>query len=116
MNISCFVFFALSLCVPSGYSYGAAGCVIFALAGLALCRDKTWATELKALCAVMVLMGLVWGLSFDSWWSWTGSDYLPKYWLAALCLCVAYQVGVNAGSAVWGCAPMRNARRHCSRR
>lgn len=104
MSISCFVFFALSLAVPSGYSYGAAAWVIFALAGVGLCRHKTWATELKALCAVMVLMGLIWGLSFDGWWSWTGSDYLFKYWLAALCLGVAYQVGVHAGSAVWGCA------------
>lgn len=104
LSISCFTFFALSLCVHSGYSYGAAGCVLFSLAGLVLCRKQTWTTELKALCAVVVLMGLVWGLSFDGWWSWTGSDYLPKYWLAALCLAVAYQVGVQVGSVVWGVA------------
>lgn len=100
-----FLLFALALTVPSGYSYGAVGLVIFSLAGVRLLRRGTsCGTGIIALGGILLAMGLLWGMSFDGWWSWTGSDYWPKYWLAAACLPVVGLVGVPAGKLQWGLA------------
>ncbi|WP_370680610.1 O-antigen ligase family protein [Comamonas sp. GB3 AK4-5] len=99
-----FLLFALALTVPSGYSYGAVGLVIFSLAGVGLLRRGASCGAGIALGGILLAMGLLWGMSFDGWWSWTGSDYWPKYWLAAACLPVLGLVGVPAGKLQWGLA------------
>lgn len=40
LDAACFAFFALSLCVPSGYSYGSTALALLALAGSVAARPK----------------------------------------------------------------------------
>lgn len=104
VGVSAFLLFALALTVPSGYSYGAVGLLIFSLAGLGLLRRNAWSDAGIALGGILLAMGLVWSQTFDAWWSWNGSDYWPKYWLAALCLPVVGLVGVRVNQVQWGLA------------
>lgn len=98
-----FVFFALSLCVPSGYSWGSG-----ALALLALATWNTWRKQLSfsrpffSLVVLFLLMAFVWGSSFDAGDWWIHSDYFLKYLLATLALCCAVGLGVAGMYAVWG--------------
>lgn len=104
LDVSAFLLFALAVAVPSGYSYGAAGITIFSLAGLALFRSAHPGRSGWALIGIVLAMGLLWGLAFDGWWTWTGSDFWPKYWLAAGCLLIVSAWGVRAPYASWGIA------------
>lgn len=104
LDASAFLLFAVALAIPSGYSYGAVGFVVCALAGLAGLRGARWDRPTWALAGIVLAMGLLWGMSFDGWGSWTGSDYWPKYWLAAGCLLVVAHWGVHHRSVGWGVA------------
>lgn len=103
-HISAFLLFALSLAVPSGYSYGASGLLLCAIAGLGALRHGGHQGVSWPLVAIVLVMGLLWGMSFDGWWSWSGSDYWLKYWLAAFSLLVISRWGVSRTSVEWGIA------------
>ena len=96
-SVFAFLFFGLSLAIPSGYSYGSVGMLLCGLIGVTALWKHSWRGETKLLVCIFWLMGLLWGISFDSLWSWTGSDLLWKYWLAALTL---------AAAAWWGIRPV----------
>lgn len=102
LNISFFLFFALSLVVPSGYSYGAVGSMIFAIFGASITFRKNLNVQTKILLVCMIAMGLVWGIGFESLWSWTGSDLLPRYIIAAGVVAVVSVYGVNYRFVEWG--------------
>lgn len=104
-NFSAFLFYALSLSVPSGYSYGAAGLALLALIAcwqrsvhLAVSRDT------RILLASLCLAGLLWVAPFDQAWSVSKLDYGAKYALAALSLWFLSQQGLPAYAVVWGVA------------
>ena len=68
LDAACFAFFALSLCVPSGYSYGSTALALLALVGSVAARPKGPARrETLVLVGLMLVMGLLWSLSFDRW-------------------------------------------------
>ena len=105
MDIACFVFFALSLCVPSGYSYGSTAIALLSLVGCIALRPKTATPTNTALLVVMMLvMGLLWSMSFDHWFSAAGWGYGAKYALAALSLWYLSKIGVRLSAIVWGLA------------
>ena len=98
-----FVFFAFSLCIPSGYSWGGA-----ALAVLALVTCNKWYRQLRltkdflSLAAVFLLMALVWGANFDAENWWVLNDYFLKYFLATLAFGCAVGLGVAGLYVIWG--------------
>lgn len=102
LSASAFLFFALSLALPTGYSYGSVGLVLFSLLGLRLALTKAWPAGTKTLIFLFLAMGLLWGMTFDSWGAWTGSDYPVKYWLAALVLVIVAGWGIRAEAVEWG--------------
>ena len=105
MDIACFTFFALSLCVPSGYSYGATAIALLALAGCFAKRPNTAApANTSLLVTMMLLMGLLWSVSFDHWFSAAGWGSGAKYALAALSLWYLSKTGVRLSAIVWGLA------------
>lgn len=104
LSVSAFAFWALSLAVPTGYSYGAVGMLLASLLGCGgVVRhgiDRvTW-----ILIAMLLAMGLLWGMAFDGWLSWSDTDYWPKYWLAAFCLLVVAYRGIQPEVIPWGLA------------
>jgi O-antigen ligase len=103
-DVSFFLFFAFSLAIPSGYSYGAVGALLCAIFGAKAAFQKGFDLNTKYLVTSMVIMAFVWGVGFDGWWSWTGSDLLPRYILAGGVLAVASVWGVRSGAIEWGLA------------
>lgn len=103
-SVSAFVFFALALGVPSGYSYGAVGMLLLSLLALPSLYKSTCDPRTKALVALFMLVGVMWGVSYEQGqgWALSGSDYWPKYWLAALCLAAAAQQRVSPQAVIWG--------------
>lgn len=105
LDAACFAFFALSLCVPSGYSYGSTALALLALVGSVAARPKGPARrETLVLVGLMLVMGLLWSLSFDRWFSAAGWGYGAKYALAALSLWYLSKTGVRLSAIVWGLA------------
>lgn len=105
MDAACFAFFALSLCVPSGYSYGSTAIALFTLIGLIAVRPKTASQPSTTLfVGIMLLMGLLWSLSFDHWFSAAGWGYGAKYALAALSLWYLSKTGIRLSTIAWGLA------------
>ena len=105
LDAACFAFFALCLALPSGYSYGAAALALLTLAGLVRTRpSQPTRTETKWLTGMLLVMALLWSLSFDGWWSAAGIGYGAKYGLAALSLWYLSHTGVRSASVVWGLA------------
>ena len=102
LNASAWVFFALSLAIPSGYSYGSVGLLLFALLGAGVLFRQQLPRLTWWLIALFVLMGLLWAMKFDGFGTWTGSDYLLKYWLAALTLAIVALWGVRPAAVAWG--------------
>jgi O-antigen ligase len=105
LDLSAFLFFALSLAVPSGYSYGSAALALLAIAGCwqeqprhAVSRDT------KILLASLLLTGLLWTAALDQAWSSAGMAYGAKYALAAFALWVLSQRGLGANAVAWGVA------------
>lgn len=104
LSISAFFFWALALAVPTGYSYGAVGILLFSLLGFkgAVMHgiDKaTW-----RLAGLLVVIGLLWGSKFDGWLSWSDTDYWAKYWVAAFCMVVVAYRGIDPRSIPWALA------------
>ena len=110
LNASAWVFFALSLAIPSGYSYGSVGLLLFALLGAGILFRQQLPRLTWWLIALFVLMGLLWAMKFDGFGTWTGSDYLLKYWLAALTLAIVTLWGVRpaVGCERRGCECIRD--------
>ncbi|WP_120965597.1 MULTISPECIES: O-antigen ligase family protein [unclassified Comamonas] len=105
LDVACFVFFALSLCLPSGYSYGSTAIAILTLAGCLLARPATRMPQGTAyLLGILLLMGLLWSISLDHWFSFAGWGYGAKYALAALSLWYLSKTGVRMSAVVWGLA------------
>lgn len=105
LNASVFLFFALSLSAPSGYSYGAVAIALSALAGIALVRPQVKShKETLSLVSVLLLMGLLWTVALDSWLSKSGIAYGAKYALAAISLWYLAKQGVAPKYIVWGIA------------
>jgi O-antigen ligase len=64
LDAACFAFFALSLCVPSGYSYGSTALALLTLGGSVAARPKGPARrETLVLVGLMLVLGLLWSLS-----------------------------------------------------
>ena len=104
-DAACFLFFALSLSAPSGYSYGSAALALLTLIGLARARPATAASgETRLLVATLMLMGALWCASFDAAWSWAGWGYGAKYALAALSLWYLSRPGAAPEAVAWGSA------------
>lgn len=104
LSASAFLFFALSLALPSGYSYGAVAFLVCAIGG---CRALRWIAlpaGTTALIGIVMAMGVLWGLSFDGWGALTHSDLWAKYWLAAGVLAVVSVWGVRPQAVEWGLA------------
>ena len=105
LNASCFVFFALSLCIPSGYSYGSTALALLSIAGCIAFRPVQAAERsTKCLIAMVLIMGLLWSMSFDHLFSAAGWGYGAKYALAALSLWYLSKTGVKLSAIVWGLA------------
>ena len=105
LNLSAFAFFALSLAVPSGYSYGAAALALLALAGCWHERPRApIGRDTKILLSSLCLAGLLWGLAFKHFGSSAGLAYGAKYALAALCLWLLSQQGLAPRAVAWGVA------------
>lgn len=105
LDAACFAFFALSLCVPSGYSYGSTALALLTLAGCIAARPQGLARrETFVLAGLLLVLGLLWSLSFDHWFSAAGWGYGAKYALAALCLWYLSKTGIRLTAIVWGLA------------
>lgn len=105
LDAACFAFFALSLCVPSGYSYGSTALALFTLIGCFAVRSKKpTQRDTLVLVGMLVTMGLLWSLSLDRWLSAAGWGYGAKYGLATLSLWYLSKTGVRLSAIVWGIA------------
>ncbi|ACM31691.1 O-antigen ligase family protein [[Acidovorax] ebreus] len=104
-SLSAFLFFSLSLIVPSGYSYGAAALALLALAG---CLQKgshgVASLDTKILLASLCLTGMLWTAPFDRAWSISGLGIGAKYAFAALTLWALSQRVLSPHAVVWGVA------------
>ncbi|WP_231905833.1 O-antigen ligase family protein [Comamonas thiooxydans] len=56
------------------------------------------------LAGLLLVLGLLWSLSFDHWFSAAGWGYGAKYALAALCLWYLSKTGIRLTAIVWGLA------------
>lgn len=102
-NLSAFIFFALCLSTPSGYSWGAISTLILALISFPLWRRKNIPHEYWILAFLFLILGILWGHTFDGFWTWRNSDIGFKYASAALCtLCISV-IPANAKAIRWGC-------------
>lgn len=105
LSLSAFLFFALSLAVPSGYSYGPAALALLAIAS---CWQKhpreATSRDTKILLASLFLSGLLWTAALDRAWSGAGMAYGAKYALAGLSLWVLSKRGLAPNAVVWGLA------------
>lgn len=105
MDASSFAFFALSLCLPSGYSYGSTALALLSIVGCAAFRSKQpTARDTRFLVSMILIMGLLWSMSFDRLFSAAGWGYGAKYALAALSLWYLSKTGVRLSAIVWGLA------------
>lgn len=109
VNVAVFFFFALSLLVPSGYSYGAVMLTLLAIVSTCISKSNGQHTkETRILLLCLLITGLLWTASFGPAWSGPGFAYGAKYALAALCLwglvnkkdiaCQSVLCGLAAGS------------------
>ena len=105
LDASSFAFFALSLCLPSGYSYGSTALALLSIVGCAAFRSKQpTARDTRFLVSIILIMGLLWSMSFDRLFSAAGWGYGAKYALAALSLWYLSKTGVRLSAIVWGLA------------
>lgn len=97
-----FVFFAASLCMPSGYSWGAALAILLALSALPHWRKQPLPRIAWVLAVSFLIFGIFWSHSFDSFWSWRHNDYWIKYALAALCVLCGSIIPTPVTAVRWG--------------
>ncbi|WP_245587241.1 O-antigen ligase family protein [Comamonas composti] len=103
-GLAVFSFFALSLAVPSGYSYGSSAMALLALASLLhKPRQQAGMRETGILLASLAAIGLIWAMGYGSSTS-AGLDYGAKYALAGLSLWVLSRSGLCPRAVVWGLA------------
>lgn len=102
ISISAFFMFALALAIPSGYSYGSLGLLLFALMGSRLLKQQTLPAGTWQLMGLFLLLGALWSLGFNGLWSWSGTDHWLKYGLAAFTLAVVAIWGIRAEAVEWG--------------
>ena len=78
---------------------------LLSLVGSIALRPKAARPSNTTLLIVMMLvMGLLWSMSFDHWFSAAGWGYGAKYALAALSLWYLSKTGVRLSAIVWGLA------------
>lgn len=105
LDFSCFSLFFLSLCIPSGYSYGST-----AIAFLTLIRCFSWQKktpidrDTASLVGVLLLMGTMWTVSFDLSHPISSWNYGARYALAALSLWYLSKTGIRFSAIAWGMA------------
>lgn len=104
LDACAFLLFGLSLAIPSGYSYGSVGLLLFAILGCKVLWQQKNKCPTLALVGLLLWMGLLWWLSFDGWWMWAKTDYGMKYALAALTLAVVAVWGVSRQAIQGGLA------------
>lgn len=104
LSFAAFVFFALSLPIPTGYSYGAVAMLICSVAGFRGWQRHAMDAPTWVLFGLLLAVGMLWGMAFDGWLTWSGTDQWAKYWLAAFCLLVAAYRGVEARVIPWALA------------
>lgn len=102
-NISAFIFFAFCLSLPSGYSWGAISTLILALISFPIWRRQKISPENWILAILFLILGILWGHTFDEFWSWRNSDIGFKYTLAALCTLCVSSIPANVKFIRWGC-------------
>ena len=102
ISISAFFMFALALVIPSGYSYGSLGLLLFALMGSRLLTKQSLPAGTWQLISLFLLLGALWSLGFNGLWSWSGTDHWLKYGLAAFTLAVVAIWGVRSEAVEWG--------------
>lgn len=102
LSIAAFTFFALSLAIPSGYSYGSLGLLLFAVMGSRVVVQHALPKGTWQLISLFLLLGALWGHGFNGLWSWTGTDHWLKYWLAAFTLAIVSHWGVRPAAVEWG--------------
>lgn len=110
MDVAVFCVFALSLCLPSGYSYGA---LLLLLLGLArwpalLSGRLRWSEPMALWATAAVVMGLVWAMHIvdDQGRLITqslGLDRCIKYLLVVLSLPALLAQRPSAAALRWGC-------------
>lgn len=105
VDVACFALFALSLCLPSGYSYGSTAIALLSIVGCIALRSQAPASK-STVCLVTLLlvMALLWSVSFDRWFSAAGFGSGAKYCLAALSLWYLSKAGVRLQAIAWGLA------------
>lgn len=104
LSFSTFIFFAISLAVPTGYSYGPIGFLVCSVIGYKFIELKKIDSQSKILALVIFFMGGLWWFSFDDIFQAAGTDQWLKYWLAAFCLLFAARMGIFSGAIVGGLA------------
>ena len=101
-GLAAFIFFAASLCLPSGYSWGAALAILLAFSALPRWRKESLPPTAWVLAASFLIFGAFWSHSFDTFWSWPGNDYWIKYALAAFCALCASVIYAPVNAVRWG--------------
>lgn len=102
-NSAVFLFFALCLSLPGGYSVGALVAVLAAVCGIPTWRKKTLDADAKLFLFFFLAVGVLWSHSFDGWWTWSSNnDAGLRYGLGALCLVASSSIFVNTKFLRWG--------------
>ena len=110
LNLAAFLLPALSLGLPSGYSWGAGLMVLLGLVALpqAIAVFPNWPRSLRLWSTAMLVMGLAWALHsrVHGQWLWTtnGLDRAVKYGLALVALLAVVRAApVSTAFLRWGC-------------
>ena len=102
-NSAVFLFFALCLSLPGGYSVGALMAVLVAVLGISTWRKKKLDADTKLFLFFFLAVGLLWSHSFDGWWTWSSNnDAGLRYGLGALCLVASSSIFINTRFLRWG--------------
>ena len=105
LDASSFTFFALSLCLPSGYSYGSTALALLSIVGCAVFRSKLpTGQDTRILMGIILVLGLLWSRSFDRQFSIADWEFGARYALAALSLYYISKTGIRLSAIVWGLA------------
>ena len=102
-NSAVFLFFALCLSLPGGYSVGALVAVLAALCGIPTWRKQKLDADTRWFLFFFLAVGVLWSHSFDGWWTWSSNnDAGLRYGLGALCLVASSAIFVNTKFLRWG--------------
>lgn len=102
-NSAVFLFFALCLSLPGGYSVGALVAVLAAVCGISTWRKQKLDADARLFLFFFLAVGVLWSHSFDGWWTWSSNnDAGLRYGLGALCLVASSSIFVNTIFLRWG--------------